>query len=138
MRNTHLFFTALTSSAVLALTACGGSDPAEETAPPVAETVVIHDAWVKAAETGMSAAFGGVENTGDTDAVVTASTSEASTALELHETVENEAGEMVMREKANGFTIASGETLALEPGGTTSCSWTSLNRWKRARKSSSH
>ena len=37
--------------------------------------------------------------------------------VELHETVENETGEMTMREKGGGFTIAPGDALTLEPGG---------------------
>ena len=37
--------------------------------------------------------------------------------LELHETVENETGEMVMRQIEGGFTIPAGGSLALEPGG---------------------
>lgn len=37
--------------------------------------------------------------------------------LELHETVENESGEMVMRQIEGGFVIPSDGDLSLEPGG---------------------
>ena len=37
--------------------------------------------------------------------------------LELHETVENESGAMIMREIEGGFVIPAGETLDLVPGG---------------------
>ncbi|MDN5661309.1 MAG: copper chaperone PCu(A)C, partial [Brevibacterium aurantiacum] len=119
MRKHTLISTAIVSTSLLLLSACGGGAEAEstETSAPVADSVEVTDAWVKAADDGMSAAFGSIENTGSTDATVVSAESQASTALELHETVENESGEMVMREKENGFTITAGQSLALEPGG---------------------
>lgn len=71
---------------------------------------------MKSADEGMSAAFGTLLNSGDDDVTVVSVTSEASDMIELHETVENEAGEMVMREKDGGFVIPAGGKLALEPG----------------------
>ena len=115
--------------AVVALAGCSSSpdttepetsepDASEsETSAPAGESVQVTDAWVKAADSGMSGAFGEIENTGDADVTIVSITSPASTVLELHETVENESGEMVMREKEGGFTIAAGGTLTLEPGG---------------------
>ncbi|MGO2648821.1 MAG: copper chaperone PCu(A)C, partial [Brevibacterium aurantiacum] len=105
MRKHTLISTAIVSTSLLLLSACGGGAEAEstETSAPVADSVEVTDAWVKAADDGMSAAFGSIENTGSTDATVVSAESQASTALELHETVENESGEMVMREKENGF-----------------------------------
>ena len=79
--------------------------------------MTIADGWVKAADSGMSAAFGGLTNTGPEDVTVVSATTEASSMLELHETVENETGEMVMREIDGGFVIPAGDTLSLEPGG---------------------
>jgi len=43
--------------------------------------------------------------------------SPSSDMMELHETVENESGEMVMREIEGGFVIPAGSELTLEPGG---------------------
>ncbi|WP_371202229.1 copper chaperone PCu(A)C [Microbacterium sp. BWT-B31] len=72
---------------------------------------------MKAADEGMSAAFGELTNSSDQDVTVTSATSEASSMLELHETVENDAGEMIMRPIEGGFVIPAGGTLHLEPGG---------------------
>ncbi|GIG34932.1 copper chaperone PCu(A)C [Cellulomonas pakistanensis] len=115
------FLPALAVVSVLALAACSGAAEADTPASPssggpAAESVTVEDAWVKSAECGMSAAFGQIENTGDADVTVVSVASPASTMLELHETVENESGEMVMREKDGGFTIPAGGVLALEPG----------------------
>ena len=77
----------------------------------------ITDAWVKAADDGMSAAFGELTNSSDDDVTVVSARAAVSPMLELHETVENEAGEMVMREIEGGFVIPAAGSLALEPGG---------------------
>lgn len=105
--------------AVVALAGCDSSPDATEpgTGGPAGESVQVTDAWVKAADSGMTAAFGELENTGDSDATIVSITSPASVRLELHETVANETGEMVMREKEGGFTIPADGTLTLEPGG---------------------
>jgi len=115
------FLPTLAALSVVALAGCGASADADAPAASAldataAESVTIEDAWVKAAESGMSAAFGQIENTGDADVTVVSVESPASSMLELHETVENETGEMVMREKGGGFTIPAGGVLGLEPG----------------------
>ena len=116
--NTLSRFVAITAVSLLALTGCAAqSAPAETQSAPAGEVVTIDDAWVKSADDGMSAAFGTLVNSGGDDVTVVSVTSDASTMLELHETVENEAGEMVMREIAGGFVIPAGGELALEPGG---------------------
>ncbi|MCE0507766.1 copper chaperone PCu(A)C [Microbacterium sp. KKR3/1] len=108
---------AVIAVSLLALTGCAPESPASEpTTRPAGDSVTIEDAWVKSAEEGMSAGFGTLVNSGDDDVTVVSVTSEASPMIELHETVENEAGEMVMREKTGGFVIPAGGTLALEPG----------------------
>jgi copper(I)-binding protein len=81
------------------------------------EGVTITDGWVKAADEGMSAAFGELANAGPADVTVVSATTEASSMLELHETVANETGEMIMREVEGGFVIPAGGALDLEPGG---------------------
>ncbi|KJL19605.1 hypothetical protein RN51_02943 [Microbacterium oxydans] len=108
---------AVIAVALLALTGCTPeSTPTESTSSPAGETVTIEDAWVKSADEGMSAGFGTLVNSGADDVTVVSVASEASNMLELHETVENEAGEMVMREKDGGFIIPAGGSLVLEPG----------------------
>lgn len=111
--------TTLAVAALIALTGCSAtSADVESTATKTAgEVVTIEDAWVKAAKEGMSAAFGELKNSGTKEVTIVSATTSASSAVELHETVENESGEMVMREKDGGFTIPAGDSFTLEPGG---------------------
>lgn len=107
----------LLAATALALTGCASTTTPDATPVPAGDAVTIADAWVKSAEEGMSAAFGELSNTSDHDVTVVAATTAASDAIELHETVENESGQMVMREIEGGFVIPAGGRLTLEPGG---------------------
>lgn len=109
----------LLAAAALALTGCASaaSPVASPTAERDGQSVTIADAWVKSAESGMSAAFGTLENTSDHDITLVSAESPASTMLQLHETVANDSGAMVMKEKQGGFVIPAGGSFALEPGG---------------------
>jgi copper(I)-binding protein len=110
-------FAALVAVSLLALTGCAATTaPAESDSAPAGDSITIEDAWVKSAEEGMSAAFGTLTNTGTDDVTVVSAETAASSMVELHETVENEAGEMVMREIEGGFVIPAGGSLLLEPG----------------------
>ncbi|MFD6444620.1 copper chaperone PCu(A)C [Promicromonospora sp. NPDC060204] len=107
--------------AALALAGCATADAADDdggSAALAAQGVTLTDTWVKAADSGMSAAFGGLTNSGAQDVTVVSATTAASSMLELHETVENETGELVMREIDGGFVVPAGDTLTLEPGGS--------------------
>lgn len=106
---------ALLIPAVLALTGCAAATADEETVT-MADGVELHDAWVKSAESGMSAAFGTVHNHGDVDAEIVAVSSAASTAMQLHETVTDSAGTSMMQEVTR-FALPAGGELVLEPGG---------------------
>ncbi|MFD6140204.1 copper chaperone PCu(A)C [Promicromonospora sp. NPDC060271] len=110
------------AAVALALAGCGttaGASPdAADGAAPAGQNVTLSDGWVKAADSGMSAAFGELTNAGPDDVTVVSATTEASSTLELHETVENESGEMIMREIEGGFVIPAGDTLTLAPGGS--------------------
>lgn len=79
--------------------------------------LTLTDGWAISGEEGMSSAFGTLENTTGEDVVVVAATSDASPEVELHETVADESGEMVMREVDGGFVVPAGGELVLEPGG---------------------
>lgn len=116
---TPLAALAATAALLLALTGCAGTATAETSATtaPEADSITVEDAWVKTAEKGMSAAFGTIENTGDTDVVIVGASTAASPMIELHETVEDDSGAMVMRQKEGGFVIPAGDHLHLEPGG---------------------
>lgn len=109
--------TTLAIAATLALTGCSTAVDTGSETRPAGETITIDNGWVKAADQGMSAAFGDLKNTGPEDVTVVSASTEASGAVELHETIKNEAGEMAMREKSGGFTIPAGASLALKPGG---------------------
>lgn len=104
------------------LTACTGdtspsaSTPAA-TAGQQAAALTITDPWVKAADSGMTAAFGTLMNDGDTDVRIVSASTPVSSSTELHEMATNEAGEMVMRPKDGGFVIPAGGTHELAPGG---------------------
>lgn len=114
----------LLGAAALVLAGCAGDASAETDAGTAstsdsvaADSVSIVDAWVKSAESGMSAAFGQLVNDSDTDLVVVSATSPASPMIELHETVAGSAGDMVMQEIEGGFVIPAGDSRELAPGG---------------------
>lgn len=111
-------FALVAIAAALALTGCAtGVTAAPVTPLSAGDSVTIADSWVKAADEGMSAAFGELRNSGETDVTIVSAATEASAAVELHETVEDGTGAMVMREKDLGFTIPAGGSLVLAPGG---------------------
>lgn len=95
----------------LALAGCAAEDPAD-----AVSRVTLSDPWVKAADSGMTAMFGTLTNNSDTDLTLTGVTSPASPRVELHETADDGAGAMVMREKADGMALPAGESYTLEPG----------------------
>ncbi|MFS0852945.1 copper chaperone PCu(A)C [Microbacterium sp. 179-I 3D4 NHS] len=106
---------ALLAVSALALTGCAATAAPAETVP-AGDSVTIADAWVKATDEDMSAAFGTLSNDSDQDVTIVSAETDAAGTIELHETVENEAGEMVMREIEGGFSIPADGTLLLEPG----------------------
>ncbi len=104
--------------AAIALVGCASTEPVTETPSATqADSVTVTDAWVKAAESGMTAAFGVIENTGETDVTVVAASTAAAMTAQLHETTDDGTGTMTMREKDGGLPIAAGEVLELAPGG---------------------
>ncbi|MDI9890775.1 copper chaperone PCu(A)C [Microbacterium sp. IEGM 1404] len=118
VRTTSLLrFGALALAATLALSGCAGAAAPTTSATPEADAFSTSDVWVKAADAGMSAGFGELRNDGDTDLTVVSATSPATSAMELHETVQNESGQMVMRPVEGGFVIPAHGAITLEPGG---------------------
>jgi len=108
---------ALIALATMFTAACSTDGPAPtENAGPAAGSVTITNGWAKAAEDGMSAVFGELTNSTSSDVIISSATTDAADMIELHETVENESGDMVMREIEGGFVIPASDTLALEPG----------------------
>lgn len=115
----------LATAAAFALTACGAAS-SEQASPSTASAtvaaadktaaLVMHNAWVKAASSGMTAAFGEIENSSDQPVQVVAARSSASGEVQLHETKPDANGAMMMSQVKGGFTIPAHGTLALEPG----------------------
>lgn len=116
--------------AALALTGCGASAGASagavseqathshvDAASETAGEVIIHDPWVKAVDSGMTAAFGVVENPSDQPLHVVAASSSIAKEVQLHETKPGADGTMKMSEVDGGFTIPAKGKLTLEPGG---------------------
>lgn len=83
---------------------------------PSPSPISLADGWAKAADTGMSAAFGMVKNPTNAPIRVIAATSPYSTFLQLHEVVMKK-GSMVMQQKPGGFIIPAKGMIELKPGG---------------------
>lgn len=125
--STTLRFSALLAAAALTLTACAATP---EPTPPAASQpgttneagaeasrfVTVTDAWFKAADEGMSGAFGIFNNAGTEDVTIVSASSEVAHMVELHETSEGAGGVLEMREVEGGFTIPAGRSFLLEPG----------------------
>lgn len=117
--------------ALLCLSGCGSSSkdagasdngPLASTSPSQPDTrqtdsLTVNDPWMKAAEKGMTAAFGVLVNGGTEPITITSASSAVASTIELHETVKNDDGTMSMQPKQGGFTLESSETHELAPGG---------------------
>ncbi len=122
--------TVVLTAAALVLAACGSTSSgtgaaaspsasptaATTTGAAAAEPVTVADTWVKSADSGMTAMFGIIKNTGSADVTVVSATSDAADMLELHEVVMVD-GAMKMQPKKGGFTVPAGGTHELKPGG---------------------
>lgn len=96
----------------------GSSTSAESSESAVdAEALSFDGAWVKAADDGMTAVFGKLQNNTDKDINLVEAKYPDAEMVELHETESDGSGGMKMQEKKGGFTIPAGESLDFEPGG---------------------
>ena len=130
---TRVLLTATAIGLSLGLAACG---PSRSTAPGSAETdptpsagvpadsdgseaapLVWEDGWIKAAEDGMTGAFGTLRSSTGSDLRITGAESAAAGSAELHETASDDGGSTLMQEKEGGFLVPAGASLTLEPGG---------------------
>ena len=108
---------AIAAAALIGLSACGSDAAIGE--PAIDDSVTIIDAWSREPAAGQttSAVYGIVtNNTGSTITAVGASTS-VTGAVELHEVLMNDAGQMTMQQRDGGFAIEPGGALVFEPGG---------------------
>lgn len=103
----------------LPLAACATTDGGESaTASPSATAALsLADGWVKAVDSGMTAAFGVLENSSEAPITLVSAQTDAAAMVELHETVEDGSGAMVMRPVDGGFVVPAGGTHELAPGG---------------------
>ena len=119
-RGTTASAVALLLLLALGLTACGEDTSASdaETTPQAATTdeITFEDGWVKAADSGMSAAFGDLENGSDADLTAGQRLLPVASEVQLHETIPQENGEMAMQEKQDGFTVEAGSHHHFSPG----------------------
>ena len=115
------------SAAVIAtstglLTACGSDNSttpessATSTESPAAAPITAEDPWIKAVDSGMTAAFVTLDNDSDDEVVLVSASTPASTMVELHEMVMKD-GQMVMQPKEGGIPIPANDHAHLEPGG---------------------
>jgi hypothetical protein len=108
-------------STTLMLAGCGsnadGAGVAKASSSTTAASpLTIENAWVKTANSGMTAVFGQLSNTGDSSTTVISASTSVSPRAELHEVV-MVGGVMQMRPKKGGFVVRPGTTYPLAPGG---------------------
>jgi len=111
-------------STVAALSGCGGSNADADARPAVTaqlstaamSQLAIENAWVKTADSGMTAVFGEIRNTSSSSVIVISATTSASPEAGLHE-MAMVGGTKQMRPKKGGFVIPAGTTHLLAPGG---------------------
>jgi copper(I)-binding protein len=120
LTRTVLAVAALTCTVLSGCAGSGFETPAAAPMPVTASSapaaaLTVRDPWVKAADSGMTAAFGTLVNDTGADVTITAATSPAS-PIELH-TMAMQDGKMVMTEKEGGFVVKAGATHELGPGG---------------------
>lgn len=101
------------------LAACGTDDTTTDssaTSSTASSSITAADPWVKAVDTGMTAAFVTLTNASDSDLVLVSASTPASAMVELHEMAMKD-GEMVMQPKEGGIPVPADGTATLEPGG---------------------
>lgn len=95
------------------LVACSSDDAAAAEA----DSVTVADQWVKAAPSGMTAAFATLHNSSDNDIRIVSAHTAAAGMTEMHEVVDTGSGGTTMRQKDGGFVIPAKGAITLTPGG---------------------
>jgi copper(I)-binding protein len=108
--------TAVAAALALTLAACGSSGSGSGATTTPAPGVTASDAWVKAVDGGMTAAFLTLTNSSGKDVTLVKVATPAAGMVELHEMAMQD-GQMVMQPKAGGIPVKAGGTATLEPGG---------------------
>lgn len=89
------------------LASCGGSDG----------SIQVEDARYRLARPDLGAGYLSITNTTGADVTLQSAAADGVGRIELHESTMSDDGAMTMQEIEEGFTIADGETVVLEPGG---------------------
>ena len=116
------------SSSTTTPAATGATASAAKSTAVAAGPVTLVNGWVRskdgvppttgmAGDMSMTGVFGTLTNTTDKEVTITGGSSPVAGMVEVHETVKNDAGVMVMQPKAGGFVIPAKGTLELKPGG---------------------
>lgn len=93
-----------------------GDTKAWSKAMPVSKSkLTIADQWVKAADSGMSAAFGVITNPTNKPIRIVGASTPGSTFTQLHEVVMKD-GAMVMQQRPGGLLVPAKGSLTLKPG----------------------
>ncbi|EGD53299.1 copper chaperone PCu(A)C [Gordonia neofelifaecis] len=91
--------------------ACGSDDEGKSS-----DSITVSDQWVKAAQSGMTAAFGTIANSSDSDIRIVSAHTDVARTTEMHEVVDNGSGGTTMRQKDGGFVIPANSSITLSPG----------------------
>ncbi|MDG4664772.1 copper chaperone PCu(A)C [Mycobacterium sp. 236(2023)] len=97
------------------LPGCSTPEPTEPVT--MASSTTFDSPWASAADSGMTAVFGTLTNTGDHDVQIVGAESPAAERGEVHEIAPGAGGTNTMRPKEGGVTIPPGGTHELTPGG---------------------
>lgn len=116
MRTLSIKTAGIVAAAALCISAFAACSDDNEPATQ-ADAVTVSEQWVKAADSGMTAAFGELANTSDSDVRIVAVSSPVSGQMEIHEMATGDTGAMVMREKEGGLVIPAKGSHSLDPGG---------------------
>lgn len=84
--------------------------------PVSTSKLTISDQWVKAADSGMSAAFGVISNPTKKPIRIIGASTPVSTFTQLHEVVMKD-GAMVMQQRPGGLVVPAGGSVSLKSGG---------------------
>lgn len=112
-------------SAAVLLTGCAQNSvqtpdtgASEQVRNTQAENLQTSETWAKAADKGMSAAFGTLHNAGETTLELESVTDPStSTTIEIHDT-EGQGSDAVMKQHEGALLIKPSEDVVLAPGGT--------------------
>ena len=100
-------FVAALLAGLLVLSACGGE----------AGSIDVQDATYRTVRDDLGAGYLTITNSTDDDVTLTSVSADGVGRIELHESLMADDGTMAMESRPEGFVVAAGESISLEPGG---------------------